>query len=129
MGFLVRPTVEKAIWEFQNNETAKDQKKATFVHLLIQRYNPSELNVDQVVRDVITASFESTPTTAASLYWMLTELLIRPELVEELREEVASVLDKEGKLPQNQLTELLKLDSFMRESARVNTFHYRTPHP
>ena len=130
MSFLVRPTVEKAIREFQNNETGKDQKKAaTFVHLLVQRYNPSELNVDQVVRDVITASFESTPTTAASLYWMLTELLIRPELVEELREEVASVLDKEGKLPQNQLTELLKLDSFMRESARVNTFHYCTLQP
>ena len=129
MSFLVRPTVEKAISEFQNTETAKDQKKPTFVHLLIQRYNSSELNIDQVVRDVITASFESTPTTAASLYWMLTELLIRPELVEELREEVASVIDKEGKLPQSQLTELPKLDSFMRESARVNTFHYRTLHP
>ncbi|KAK3385182.1 cytochrome P450 [Podospora didyma] len=122
-SYLVRPTVEKAVRDFQNNKK-EDKKKTTFVQLIVQRYKPSELSVEQVIKDVITASFESTPTTAASLYWMLTELLIRPDLVEELRGEVVSVLDKNGRLPQTQLHELAKLDSFMRESARVNTFHY-----
>ena len=127
MSYLVRPTVEQAVREVQDKAktNTKGENKTTFVKLLVQRYKPGELRVDQVVRDIITASFESTPTTAASLYWMLTELLIRPELVEELREEVLGVLDQNGKLPQTQLTELPKLDSFMRESARINTFHYR----
>ena len=125
MRYLARPTVEKAIREAQEEITPKEKGKVTFVNLLVARYKPAELDVDQVIRDVITASFESTPTTGASLYWMLTELLIRPELVEELREEVLSVLDEDGNLPQTQLTELVKLDSFMRESARINTFHYR----
>ncbi|CAI4215814.1 unnamed protein product [Parascedosporium putredinis] len=125
MSYLLRPTIEQAAREYHDLPNGKDSpdKKLTLVHMLLGRYKQGEFNHDQLVKDVITATFESTPTTAVSLYWMLTELLQRPDLVEELREEITGVL-KDGKLPATQLTELPKLDSFMRESARVNTFHY-----
>ncbi|KAK4442212.1 cytochrome P450 [Podospora aff. communis PSN243] len=123
LAHLLRPTVEQAIRDSPAKE--KDGKKpTTLIHLLLNRYPPGEFNIDQLIKDTITATFESTPTTAVSLYWMLTELVLRPELVEQLREELQTVVDKDGKLPLTQLTELAKMDSFMRESARVNTFHY-----
>ncbi|PKS11755.1 hypothetical protein jhhlp_001744 [Lomentospora prolificans] len=127
MSYLLRPTIEQAMQEHHSliNEKETPEKKLTLVHMLLGRYRQGEIRYDQLVKDVITATFESTPTTAVSLYWMLTELLQRPDLVEELREEITGVL-QDGKLPATQLTELPKLDSFMRESARVNTFHYLT---
>lgn len=126
MSYLLRPTIEQAMREQNSlaNGSSKVEKKLTLVHMLMDRYKQGEFQYDQLVKDVITATFESTPTTAVSLYWMLTELLQRPDLVEELREEVTGVLH-DGKLPATPLTELPKLDSFMRESARVNIFHYR----
>ncbi|SPO07542.1 uncharacterized protein DNG_10236 [Cephalotrichum gorgonifer] len=125
MSYLLRPTIEQAMKEHNSlsNGNHKAEKKISLVHMLMGRYKQGEFRYDQLVKDVITATFESTPTTAVSLYWMLTELLQRPDLVDELREEISGVL-KDGKLPATPLTELPKLDSFMRESARINTFHY-----
>ncbi|KAK0641438.1 cytochrome P450 [Cercophora newfieldiana] len=125
LAHLLRPSVERAIKE--TSESTKEggaPKKTTLIHLLLARYKPGGLDTTQLIRDVITATFESTPTTAVSLYWMLTELVLRPDLVSELRAELQSILLPDGSLPPTQLTELTKMDSFMRESARVNTFHY-----
>ncbi|KAK0613998.1 cytochrome P450 [Immersiella caudata] len=127
LASLLRPTVEQAIRDSAAAATNKDKdskKPTTLIHLLLARYPPGEFNIDQLIKDTITATFESTPTTAVSLYWMLTELVLRPDLVEDLRLELQTVLDKDGNLPLTQLTELAKMDSFMRESARINTFHY-----
>lgn len=130
MSYLLRPTIEQAMREHYPTAngsakgSAKGEKKISLVHMLMGRYKQGEFRYDQLVKDIITATFESTPTTAVSLYWMLTELLQRPDLADELREEISGVL-QDGKLPATPLTELPKLDSFMRESARVNTFHYR----
>lgn len=58
----------------------------------------------------------------------MAELLIRPEVVDELRDEIGSVM-VDGHLPQLYLGELKKLDSFMRESARFNPHGYSRFHP
>lgn len=125
LAHLLRPTVEQAIKDVSAaRKEGASPEKSTLIHLLLARYKPGELDTEQLIKDVITATFESTPTTAVSLYWMLTELVLRPDLVEDLRSELDSVLLSDGTLPPTQLTELAKMDSFMRESARVNTFHY-----
>lgn len=49
----------------------------------------------------------------------------RPALVEELRTELEEVL-VDGLLPQSQLGELKKMDSFMRECSRFNPFGFST---
>ncbi|KAK1830684.1 cytochrome P450 [Podospora conica] len=125
LAHLLRPTVEQAIKDIAT--TAKDDsppRQTTLVHLLLARYKSGKIDTTQLTKDVITATFESTPTTAVSLYWMLTELVLRPDLVDDLRQELQPILLPDGTLPPTQLTELAKMDSFMRESARVNTFHY-----
>ncbi|PVH78949.1 cytochrome P450 [Cadophora sp. DSE1049] len=132
MAYLLRPTLEQAVKDFQqtNTDTKQGREKqpqsqggTTLVNLLMARYKPEEFQADQLIRDVITATFESAPATAVSIYWMLIEIILRPDLIDELREELATVM-KDGKLPPTQLAELPKMDSLMRESARVNTFHY-----
>lgn len=125
MSYLLRPTIEQAMQEHCSLTNGNNKaEKISLVHMLLRRYKQGEFRYDQLVKDIITATFESTPTTAVSLYWMLTELLQRPDLADELREEVTDAL-QDGNLPATALNELSKLDRFMRESPRVNTFHYR----
>lgn len=91
---------------------------------LLQRYPPEERSLRQIGRDYINISFESTTATSATLYFILAELAARPELVQQLRDELVLHTDVDGKLPQTSLEELQKLDSVMRESQRINTFSY-----
>lgn len=123
MEYLLKPTIRDSMSAILNREEKTKTASSSLIQLLIGKYKEGELSEQQLLRDVITATFESTPTTAVSAYWMITELLAHPELIEELRNEVESVLEN-GKLPSTQLLELPKMDSFMRESARVNVFHY-----
>lgn len=78
----------------------------------------------QLTHDYIVTSFESTPSTAGTLYFILAELVTRPELMEELRRELVQITDKDGYLPQTHVSVLPKLDSVMSESSRINIFSY-----
>jgi hypothetical protein len=91
---------------------------------LMSRYTPEERHVDQISHDYIVASFESTASTSATLYFLLAELVARETLVQHLWEEVTQVSAADGTLPKTYLTELRKMDSFMRESSRVNVFNH-----
>ncbi|KAK3296558.1 cytochrome P450 [Chaetomium fimeti] len=92
---------------------------------LMARYKVEEATPRQVAHDLIVASFESTPSMAGTLYMILSELVIRPALIEEIRDELSRNM-VDGRLPQTNLGELKKLDSVMRESSRVNPFGYLT---
>lgn len=95
---------------------------------MLSRYEPEGRTPQQGSHDFIVASFESTPSTSSTFYFIMAELLTRPELVDELRYEIESVM-VDGHLPQWYLGELKKLDSFMRESARFNPHGYSRFYP
>lgn len=126
---LLKP-MAKADWEEYESADEKGKKeilcvapdkKFPITAWLMSRYRPEERSLAQITHDLIVATFESTPSTAGTLFFILAELVSRPELVEELRDEVDEVLSN-GLLPQTTLTELRKMDSVMRESTRVNPF-------
>ncbi|KAK6065745.1 cytochrome P450 oxidoreductase [Seiridium cupressi] len=140
MGMVLRPVVTK---NMEQNVTLDDpidldksknpgivsngpQSSFPLTAWLMSRYNTSERNLEQVIHDYIVTSFESTPSTAGTLYFILAELVARPALVEELRDELKASTDRHGYLPQNHVSGLPKLDSVMRESSRVNAFSYLT---
>lgn len=136
LKMLLKP-MAKADWE--EYENASDKKKKAILQAtpdkkfpitawLMSRYRPEERSLSQITHDLIVATFESTPSTAGTMFFILAELVSRPELVEKLRDEVDGVL-KNGLLPQTTLTELRKMDSVMRESTRVNPFSLRTYPP
>jgi cytochrome P450 len=138
MRRLLGPVVEEDLRRHQavagagsiRNEAAQRRSDAGFpmTEWLMARYKAEEATPGQIAHDLIVASFESTPSMAGTLFMLLSELVIRPEVVEELREELALHM-VDGRLPQTTLGELKKLDSVMRESARINPFGYRTSHP
>lgn len=86
---------------------------------LLNRYRSKDDKLSHLLRDYIVIAFESAVSSSSRLYFMLIELATRPELVEELREEVVRNSDEFGHLPGSYLVELCKMDSFMLESARL----------
>lgn len=60
-------------------------------------------------------------TTTTSVVTMMYELAARPEYIEPLREEMISMIEEDGGLlKKSTLAKMTKLDSFMKESTRVN---------
>lgn len=94
---------------------------------LAARYKSEDRTADRLAHDFIVTMFESLPTTTCTLYFILSELVLRPELADELRSELKDNL-VDGQLPMSQLSELQKMDSFMREATRMNIFSYREFH-
>jgi gliotoxin biosynthesis cytochrome P450 monooxygenase len=133
MKAFLKPMVQADLQEYEAAKSEQERreilratsdKKFPIAAWLTSRYTAEERGLDQVIHDIIVATFESTPSTAGTLYFILAELVSRPELVEELHEELSQVMS-DGKLPQTTLTELRKMDSVMRESSRVNPFSLR----
>ncbi|KAI0431656.1 cytochrome P450 [Xylaria sp. FL1042] len=105
-----------------NNIPIEESRLGTW---LSARYRPADRTADRLAHDFIVAMFESMSTTVCTLYFILSELAIRPELADELRLEIKENL-QDGQLPMSQLGELRKMDSFMREASRANIFSYLT---
>ncbi|KAI1402085.1 cytochrome P450 [Hypoxylon fuscum] len=132
MRNILRPVVQQDMHEYElaagNDEKrelmrAKPDSKFPMTAWMLSRYTPEERTAQQVAHDFIVASFESTPSTSSAFYFIMAELVARPEVVQELRNELESFM-VDGHLPQTQLDELQKLDSFMRECSRCNPHGY-----
>ncbi|KAI8946241.1 cytochrome P450 [Xylaria longipes] len=127
---LAYPVVEQDLREYSNREksqTKSSDKSATekprLGTWLAARYRPEDRAADRLAHDFIVTMFESMTTTVCTLYFILSELVLRPELADELRAEIkANLVD--GQLPMSSLGELRNMDSFMREATRTNVFSY-----
>ena len=67
------------------------------------------------------AAIYTTATTATNV---LLDLCARPDCKEALREEMAAAIKADGGIKPSTLPKLKKLDSFMRESRRMNTLGF-----
>ncbi|KAI0975796.1 cytochrome P450 [Xylaria arbuscula] len=133
MKTLLGPLVQQ---DLQQDEAGQRQEKCNkpedwarlpIAKWLAARYRSGEKVLSQVTHDLVVTAFESTPSTAGTLYFIVGELVTRPELMHELREEILQAMEKnDGNLPPTYATTLPKLDSVMRESSRVNMFSYLT---
>ena len=127
MKKLLAPVITADMEQFRNATDKKEllrlreEGKVPFTAWLMSRYKPEEATLNQLTIDYLIASFESTASSAATLYNIVADLAARPEYVDMLREELATVM-KNGKLPLTHLKELKKMDSVMRESFRINPF-------
>ncbi|KAI1821827.1 cytochrome P450 [Xylaria intraflava] len=129
---LAYPAAERELQEY--NESQKPQaisseklkvEKTRLGTFLLQRYEPQDRTKDRLAHDFIVTMFESMASTVCTLYLILSELVLRPELADELRVELKANLI-EGQLPISQLSELRKMDSLMCETTRINIFSYLT---
>lgn len=119
---VIRADMEEYLRASNQKEFLRPEKgKVPFTAWLMARHKPGEGTREQLTIDHLLTSFESTPSTAASLYNIVADLAAHPEYVDILRDELATVM-KDGKLPLTNLTELKKMDSVMRETFRQTPF-------
>ncbi|RFU80556.1 cytochrome p450 oxidoreductase [Trichoderma arundinaceum] len=131
LGRLLGPVIKEDIEEYKASMIDKrvlvdpqEKGKVALTSWLLRRYPSTLKNVsDKLMEDYINISFESTTSTAGTLFFLLTELAADPILMDTLREEIKAVAPG-GILPLTHLNELRKMDSVMRESTRVNPFSH-----
>ncbi|KAI6364244.1 heme binding [Pyricularia oryzae] len=125
---MLRPVLENDVQEYEassdkkNLLSPKEQGKVQLTGWLLSRYK-GKLDFEVLLQDFITVLFESTPSTASTLFHVVCELAADPALQDMLRQELEEQTDH-GSLPQTHLNELRKMDSVMRESARASPFSY-----
>jgi hypothetical protein len=117
---------------------AQVQGKVPMTAWLLRRYDESKRDVMTdvlanmknkkllrlLVDDYLNTIFESTATSSGTLFYVLIELALRPDLQDVLRNEINQVAP-DGELPPVHLNDLRKMDSVLRESSRINAFSYR----
>ena len=83
---------------------------------------PEKLDIDVLVHRMLHLNITAIHTSSCTFLDALYDLALHPEIHEELRQEILSVMDQEGKWTKQGLTKLIKMDSFMKESARWHPF-------
>lgn len=127
MRRILKPIIHRDLEEWNNTKDkqtllkAKEGERLPYHKWLISRYGPGQATPRQLATDQIVTAFESTISTALTLYYTLLDLAVRPDLQDELRREIAENTT-DGQLPSSALKELRKMDSAMRESFRVSPF-------
>ena len=107
------------------DEEATDgyQKKNDAIQWLMDRSRKAKGNVDpkEIAYYQLLFSFAAIHTTNSAILQMLYDLAAMPEYTEPLREEINQAWDgAEGHLGRSAVMKLGKLDSFMKESQRLN---------
>ncbi|KAI2601879.1 cytochrome P450 [Hypoxylon sp. NC1633] len=117
---LVRHILQKHI--HQDPSTSHDDDNG--IQWLVERYNSSgkRLTPEALVQDLLFITVAAIQTSAAVGTSILLDMMDHTESIEEIRAEIAQVEKENSGWSQHALGQLRVLDSFMKESMRLNTF-------
>lgn len=88
---------------------------------MMKYLTPQHMQVESLVRHQLGISWASVHTSTLALTQIIYDLAARPEYQKPLREELEQVLEEcGGELAHADLVKLWKMESFMRESLRLN---------
>lgn len=103
----------------------KDEGLGNFLQMLMDEAGDGpDGDPITIAKRVLSLTLASNHTTTMALVETLYDLCAHPEYIQELREEVAEAVDLGGGWHKTTLTRMRKLDSFMKESQRVNPPSY-----
>jgi len=120
------PIVRRDMDEYERAASRKEILKSTedgkvpFTQWLMARYEGSSTTQYKLATDQLIVNTESVLKMSLVLYNIIFELARQPQLQAELRREIDEVSLLDGQLPLSNLKELRKMDSVMRETARVH---------
>jgi len=112
----LRPQIEERLQQFELDSLDKGNDMITW---LLQDAPPCYRTVRSLTTRFLTINFGAIHTTTLAFTSCLYDLACHPEVVEPLRKELLSVLATDGTTT-TALGKLRKLDSFIRESQRMN---------
>lgn len=95
---------------------------------MINKQDEFKVSDEELADTQLTLSLAAIHTTSGAATDILSELVVRPEVVEELRGEIREVLDRhDGVINTQTLFEMKLLDSVMREAQRMAPINQGTP--
>jgi cytochrome P450 len=101
------------------NEDSNYKKPEDFLQWMMDGANDHDGQPHKLAHRLLILTLAAVHTTSMAATQTLFDLCDRPEYMEPLRQELTEVMLKDGHTKQT-LTHLYKLDSFMRESQRLN---------
>ncbi|KAL1981482.1 hypothetical protein VTN96DRAFT_2511 [Rasamsonia emersonii] len=96
------------------------EKPEDFLQYMMDGANEFDGRPDKLAHRLLILTLAAVHTTSMAATQTLFDLCAHPEYIEPLRQEVIEVLEREGGYKKQTLTHFQKLDSFMRESQRLN---------
>ncbi|CAD6444951.1 574f7162-9d91-4dd4-b04b-ccc169e0b55a [Sclerotinia trifoliorum] len=134
---LLRPIIEECMRKFKEGKMGDkestdefDDNQGTFISWLLKWTDEKNREDPFMLADSqMTLSFAAIHTTSMAISHVLFDLASHPEFIEPLREEIEQVIAEDGtevdgsglrNLKQQSFTKLKKLDSFLKESQRLN---------
>ncbi len=109
----------------ENADSEAKKNNYNLVHWTIgQHKEPEKADPAEVGHMQMTAAFAALSPIGMSISYAIFDLAANPDIARELREEIDAVIEEEkppnGWLQKSSLPKLRKLDSFMKESQRMN---------
>ena len=124
------PLIAKRQKEKDLNIGKKEEGLSNFLQMLMDEAgNGPDSNPVTIAKRVLSLTLASNHTTTMALVETLYDLCTYPESIEEIREEVRQAVAEDGGWRKTTLTQMRKLDSFMKESQRVNPPSYSERKP
>jgi hypothetical protein len=111
---------------FEERALSKGEEYEDMLKWLLDSARGRDAEPDRLVKRMLFLNMAAIHTTAITATNILLDLCARPEWMEALREEMLEAIEADGGIKPLTLRKLKKLDSFMRESRRLNTMGFCT---
>ncbi|KAH9929782.1 cytochrome P450 [Fomitopsis serialis] len=116
---LVRPVVDETFRQFDHHGKEWEDKPKNLLTWLTEEAKTTGHRPEIVVSALLSSNFVAIHTSSISVTHALYHIAACPEFIPPLREEIETAIKKHG-WGKQAIGEMWKLDSFMRESQRVN---------
>ena len=118
---IVKPILRQRLAQESEQGPTYEKPNDLMQWLMDQQRLHEELNLDTQAITLLLASLASQHTTTMAVTQAIFDLATSPEYIAPLREEINEVWEAHDGLPSKQaMLELRRLDSFMKESQRLN---------
>jgi cytochrome P450 len=127
---ILQPLIDARVADAVNRANNSQQKPMfnDAIQWLVDSYRAENKPVKaaEIMQDVAFLLAASLQSTTLSALCFLLDLVERPESVAEIRDEISQVYAQYGSWTRQSLGALRVLDSFLKESQRLNTFQFST---
>ncbi|KAH9992078.1 cytochrome P450 [Russula vinacea] len=125
---FIKPMVEERFAKLDEYREDWDDKPNDLLMWHMSEAKGVERSVEGLARRLLVISFASVHSTSTTLTQVLYRLLTNPEYIKPLRQEVDAVITEEGWTKAG-MDKMYKIDSFIRETQRVDGFALRSLNP
>ncbi|KZT02240.1 cytochrome P450 [Laetiporus sulphureus 93-53] len=119
VGVFIKPIIEERLRNLREHGDAWADKPNDYLMWLMDAAKKTGGSPDVVVSAMLVSNFAAIHTSSNSITHAIYHLAANPEYTQPMREEIEAVVKEEG-WSKVAVGKMWKLDSFMRESQRIN---------